>query len=63
MAFADLTREVVGVVGNVRERGLSNDPPPIMYVPQAQVKDAFTALGNKILPGSLGGPHKRRPAG
>jgi predicted permease len=48
--FEDVTREIVGVVGNVRERGLSNDPPPIMYVPQAQVQDALTALGSKILP-------------
>jgi predicted permease len=48
--FEDPTREIVGVVGNIRERGPSNDPPPIMYIPQAQVNDAFTALGNRILP-------------
>jgi predicted permease len=48
--FEDPTREIVGVVGNVREFGLSNEPPPMMYIPQAQVKDAFTALGSKILP-------------
>jgi putative ABC transport system permease protein len=48
--FDDPSREIVGVVGSVRESGLDNDPPPIMYVPQAQVTDGFTALGNKILP-------------
>jgi putative ABC transport system permease protein len=49
-AFADITREIVGVVGNVRERGVRRDAPPIMYVPVAQVPDALTALGTKILP-------------
>ena len=48
--FEDPTREIVGVVGNVREFGLSNPPPPMMYIPQAQVLDALTALGSKVLP-------------
>ena len=48
--FADRTREIVGVVGSVRELGLQADPPPIMYVPVAQVPDALSALGSKILP-------------
>jgi len=37
-------------VGNVRESGLDNNPPPILYVPQAQVADGFTAFASKILP-------------
>ncbi|MGE5644698.1 MAG: ABC transporter permease [Acidobacteriota bacterium] len=48
--FEDPTREIVGVVGSVRERGLENGLPPVVYVPQAQVRDAFIALGSKILP-------------
>ena len=48
--FEDPTREVVGVASDVREAGLNKEPPPIVYVPQAQVSDTFTALGGKILP-------------
>ncbi len=48
--FADSTREIVGVVGNVHEYGLAAEPPPMMYVPQTQVSDALTAFGNKIVP-------------
>jgi putative ABC transport system permease protein len=48
--FMDATREVVGISGSAREFGLNRDAPPIMYVPQAQVKDSLTALTNNILP-------------
>ncbi len=48
--FDDPTREIVGVVGNVNEFGLDRQPPAIMYIPGAQVNDALTALGNRILP-------------
>ncbi len=30
------TREIVGIVGDVRDRGLSDDPGPMMYIPFAQ---------------------------
>jgi predicted lysophospholipase L1 biosynthesis ABC-type transport system permease subunit len=44
-AYADEPlRQVVGIVGNVREAGLTADPGPVMYVPQAQLPDAFNAL-------------------
>jgi predicted permease len=38
-AFADVgePREVVGVVGDVREFGLDTDPPAILYVPMPQL--------------------------
>ncbi len=36
-------RQIVGIVADVRDTGLQNDPRPVMYVPQAQVPDAFTA--------------------
>jgi putative ABC transport system permease protein len=48
--FEEPPREIVGIVGNVRETGLDNDPPPIMYVPLAQTTDGITALGNRVLP-------------
>jgi predicted permease len=44
-AYADEPlRQVVGIVGNVREAGLAADPGPAMYVPQAQLPDAFHAM-------------------
>jgi predicted permease len=41
-------REIVGIVGDVRNRGLDAEPAPTMYVPQAQLSDAFNSffLGN-----------------
>jgi len=43
-------REIVGVVGNMRDRGLNNDPGPAMYIPQAQLPDAANALNVRITP-------------
>ena len=48
--FEDPTREVVGVVGDVRDNGLDQPAPPIMYVPAAQMSDALARLGNGIVP-------------
>jgi putative ABC transport system permease protein len=43
-------RQIIGVVGDVRDGGLNNDPGPRMYVPQAQVPDAVNALNVRITP-------------
>jgi putative ABC transport system permease protein len=44
-AYADEPpRQIVGIVGNVRSAGLADDPGPVMYVPQAQLPDAFNQL-------------------
>jgi putative ABC transport system permease protein len=43
-------RQIVGVVANTRDGGLSQDPPAIMYVPQAQVPDPANALNLGIAP-------------
>ena len=48
--FDEPPREIVGIVGDVRNQGLGSTPDPIMYVPQAQVNDGVTALNNKIIP-------------
>jgi putative ABC transport system permease protein len=37
-------REIVGIVGDVRNRGLDAEPAPTMYVPQAQLSDSFNAF-------------------
>jgi predicted permease len=40
--------EIVGVVGNVREGGLDNDPPPVMYQLDSQIPDAAMKLVNGL---------------
>jgi putative ABC transport system permease protein len=42
-------RKIVGITGDVRG-ALDRDPQPIMFVPNAQVPDAFSALGTRIFP-------------
>ncbi len=46
-------REIIGIVGDVRERGLGAPPPPVLYVPIAQLHDAMATLGTRLLPFSL----------
>ena len=48
--FAEGPREVVGVIGDVKEAGLGNPAPEVMYIPLAQLKNSFMALNNKIIP-------------
>jgi putative ABC transport system permease protein len=48
--FEEPTRQIVGVVGDVRESGLRNSDQPVMYVPQSQVTDPLTQLANSVLP-------------
>ena len=43
-------REIVGVAGDMRDRGLNNDPGPAMYIPQGQLPDAANALNVRITP-------------
>jgi len=48
--FEDKTREIVGVVGSVRERGLNQDVSPVMYIPAAQVPAGLQAFANGVVP-------------
>jgi putative ABC transport system permease protein len=48
--FVEGPRQIVGIVGNVTEAGLSNGMVPAMYIPQAQVTDGLTKLANGLLP-------------
>jgi len=43
-------REIVGVVSDLRDGGLNNDPGPRMYVPNGQVTDELNALNLRISP-------------
>jgi putative ABC transport system permease protein len=48
--FADPPRQILGIVGDVRELGLNRDPVPVMYIPVSQVPDGMTRLGNRLIP-------------
>jgi predicted permease len=48
--FAEGPREIVGVIGDVKEGDLGNPAPEEMYIPLAQVKDSFMTLNNQIIP-------------
>jgi predicted permease len=48
--FEEPPREIVGIVGDVRNGDLDSDPEPIMYIPVAQMTNGQTALNNRIIP-------------
>ncbi|HXE14486.1 MAG TPA: ABC transporter permease [Bryobacteraceae bacterium] len=48
--FADPPRQIVGVVGDVRDGGLNRNPRPNMYIPVSQVPNGMTALNARIGP-------------
>jgi putative ABC transport system permease protein len=43
-------RQIIGVVGDTRLGGLTTNPGPTMYIPQAQVPDAANALNVGLTP-------------
>jgi predicted permease len=47
-AFVEGPRQIVGIVGDVRDGALNQDPLPTMYVPFAQVPDGVTALNSRL---------------
>ena len=48
--FEEPARQIVGIVGNVRENGLGNAGVGVMYVPQSQMTEGLTALANSVIP-------------
>ena len=48
--FDDAPREVIGVVGDVRETGLGDSEVAVMYVPYSQLPEGITTLANSTLP-------------
>jgi putative ABC transport system permease protein len=48
--FEEPARQIIGVVGDIRDGGLNREPRPLMIVPEAQVTDGMTALNAGIGP-------------
>jgi predicted permease len=46
-------REIVGIVGNVREESLTDRPPAIVYLAMSLQNDGITALAIRLLPISV----------
>jgi ABC-type antimicrobial peptide transport system permease subunit len=47
---AEQPRRIVGIVTDIRDGGLNQDPQPVMYIPNAQVPDALNALNVRLTP-------------
>src|SRR5579863_8723619 len=43
-------RQIIGIVGDVRQGALNSPPGSIMYVPQRQITDAINALNVRLTP-------------
>ena len=48
--FEEPPRQIVGIVGNVREAGLNRGEIGVMYIPQSQVPEGITTLASSVLP-------------
>ncbi|MBZ5617847.1 MAG: ABC transporter permease [Acidobacteriia bacterium] len=48
--FEDRTRQIVGVVGEVRDAGLNRKPIPMLYMPIAQLTDGNAKMSSRGLP-------------
>jgi predicted permease len=48
--FEDPSRQIVGVVGSVRETGIRDGELPVIYIPTAQMAEGLTKLANNVIP-------------
>jgi predicted permease len=48
--FEEPPRQIVGIVANVREAGLSRGEVGVMYIPQSQVPEGLTTLASSVIP-------------
>jgi putative ABC transport system permease protein len=48
--FKDVPRQIIGIVGNTQDVGLSSPPAPAMIIPQAQESNEMTAFWNQFGP-------------
>ncbi|HKQ77973.1 MAG TPA: ABC transporter permease [Blastocatellia bacterium] len=48
--FVDRTREIIGVIGDIREESVDIPPAPAVFIPLAQRPDGLTRLTNKLIP-------------
>jgi putative ABC transport system permease protein len=48
--FKDAPRQIIGVVGDVRETGLADKNVGVMYIPEGQVPEGLTQLANSVIP-------------
>jgi putative ABC transport system permease protein len=49
-AFAEGTRQIIGIVADTHDQGPSEEPHPMMYIPLAQMPDLETALNSRVTP-------------
>ncbi len=47
--FQDAVREIIGVVGDVKQAGLDQNAPEILYLPESQIPDALTKMNVNLL--------------
>ncbi|HMF75532.1 MAG TPA: ABC transporter permease [Bryobacteraceae bacterium] len=48
--FDDLPRQIIGIVGNVRETGVGDKAGGVMYIPVNQQPEGLTQLANSVIP-------------
>lgn len=48
--FSDAPRRIIGIIGNVRDQNLSQEPEPMMMIPDAQMPDGLVRLQTNFGP-------------